>query len=253
LSRKRSDRRQNRRERSDSKSFKPRSTNKSPFQEGCIKPIYARTVGQEEFIDTVKAKELTLVNGLAGTGKSFISFGMAIHYRLTDPNIKRIVIVRPVIPSGSDDLIGFLPGDINEKLRPFTAPLFKDSAYQLFDFGEELSSLEYESMLQNFLLSLDIEVIPLSMLRGRSLANAFIILDESQNCNYEDFRLFLTRIGENSKVIIEGDSSQPDRDDSGFLEIIEKLRGLPEAGVVKLTEADIVRNPLIVKILERLD
>lgn len=215
-------------------------------------PITPKTPGQELLIDAIAKHEITICDGPAGTGKTLISFGSALHYRESDHRYKRIIIVRPVLPSGDDDEIGYLPGDINEKLGPYTAPLLRDAASLLIESEDHVSPQEYDEMLKEYLLSLAVEVIPLSMLRGRSLNNAFIILDEAQNCTMKDFELFVTRIGKNCKVIIEGDSSQSDREDSGLIELQDKFEGLSFVKNIRLAHSDIVRNANIAAMLKRL-
>lgn len=215
-------------------------------------PILPKTRGQETLIDAIKNHEITICDGPAGTGKTLISFGSALHYRESDHRYKRIIIVRPVLPSGDDDEIGYLPGDINEKLGPYTAPLLRDAASLLIECDDYASPQEYDELLKEYLLSLAVEVIPLSMLRGRSLNNAFIILDEAQNCTMKDFELFVTRIGKHCKVIIEGDSSQADREDSGLVELQDKFEGLSFVKNVRLETSDIVRNANIAAMLKRL-
>jgi phosphate starvation-inducible PhoH-like protein len=175
-----------------------------------------------------------------------------LHYRVSEKNIKRIVIVRPTIPAGDDDDIGYLPGDLNEKMGPFIAPFVRDSAPLLIETPGYMNPQEYKQFVENFLTSLDIEIVPLMFMRGRTFNNSFVILDEAQNCTKNDFKLFLTRIGKHCKVIIEGDSTQADRDNGYLPELKKDLAYMDHVSIVNLDGKDIVRNPLIAEILKRI-
>lgn len=220
---------------------------------GSLEPLVPRTKGQEEFLDAIRTNDITICDGPSGSGKTLLAFGAALHYRESDYKIKRIVIVRPTLPAGDDDQLGYLPGSLEDKMSPFLLPLIKDSAPLLISTDKSLSPKEQSEFIDNYLGSLDIEVIPFQFMRGRSLNGSFIILDEAQNCTKSDLKLFLTRIGKDSKVVIEGDSNQSDREDSGFGYIQDKLSDMEEVKIVQLGAQDIVRNPLIAKILRRLD
>jgi phosphate starvation-inducible PhoH-like protein len=252
LSRKRTER-PGRRERNETKQFKRKQ---QPSGRGLLgetlQPLVPKTRGQEDLIEAINTSDITICDGPAGTGKTYISFGSALHARLNDPDIRRIVIVRPTIPAGEDDPIGFLPGDLNDKMAPFVAPLMKDSAAQLIHSDYHMDAVEYQEFLNDLVARLDIEIAPLAFIRGRTFNNSFVILDEAQNCTKNDFKLFLTRIGKNSRVIVEGDSSQSDREDGYLTQLQGLLEGMERVSVVKLHSCDIIRNELIAEILRRL-
>lgn len=226
-----------------------------------LAPLEPKSVGQEIFIKAIETKPIVICDGPAGSGKTIISFGSALRSCLYDDDIERIIIVRPTFTSSDEPELGYLPGTLDEKMAPFVAPLLRDSAPLLFRrtsrnsgdqkfidrFGNGRESTSH--LLSRF----DIEIIPLHMMRGRSLHSSFIILDEAQNCSMEDFKLFLTRIGKKSRVIIEGDSTQKDRENGALPLLMKKLVGLDFVGIVKLTSEDIVRNTLICDIIDRLD
>jgi phosphate starvation-inducible protein PhoH and related proteins len=226
-----------------------------------LHPLEPKTVGQEVFLTAIREKPVVICEGPAGTGKTFISFGSALRSYLKDSNILRIVIVRPTIPAGDEPGLGFLPGNIDDKMAPFMAPILRDSAPLLIKkharnagdsrfierFGN--SNSDYiASMLSRF----DIEIVPLHLMRGRSFHNSFVILDEAQNCTMGDFKMFLTRVGRKSTVIIEGDATQKDRAGGSLPELMQRLDGLPMVECVKLTSEDIIRNPMISDIIDRL-
>lgn len=236
-----------RREREDKK-----KNNKKASVLGNLQPIEPQTPGQAELLDAIAANRIVICDGPAGTGKTFISFGSALHARLDDHRINKIVIVRPVIPAGEDDLLGYLPGDLNEKMRPFIAPLMKDAAPQLIEGDSYMDALDYQRFLAEVIARLDLEIVPLAFMRGRTFNNAFVILDEAQNCTKNDFKLFMTRIGKDSRIIIEGDSTQCDRDDGYLAQLQVDFKGMRDTAVVKLDDRDIVRDELIAEIIRRL-
>lgn len=237
------------------KKTKPKKGRQQVLQDivNCVNP---KTEGQQQYIDSIEDNQVCLCDGPAGTGKTFISFGMALNYYATEDYISRIVIVRPTIPAGDDQELGYLPGDLRDKMGPFIAPLVRDSAPALMK-TDKLRRLapgwSGGDMTHLIFHAFDIEIVPLAYMRGRTFHNSFVILDEAQNCTMRDFKLFLTRIGRNSKVVIEGDSSQKDRAGGSLDILIDKLEGVNEIGVVRLKERDIIRNPLIADILKRLD
>lgn len=239
--------------RKDSRGPVRRKPDQPPVRLGLLQPLIPKTRGQEDLLDSIRQKQITICDGVAGTGKTFLSFGSALHARESDKNIKRVVIVRPTLPAGDDDDIGFLPGSLEDKMGPFVAPLIKDSAPLLIEADVHLNATEYKEFVESYLKAIDIEIVPLAFLRGRTFNNAFIILDEAQNCTEADFKLFLTRIGKNSKVVIEGDSTQSDREDGYLSQLQDLLADMPEIGIVHLEGTDIVRNPLISDILRRFD
>lgn len=220
---------------------------------GLLNKVVPKTAGQEIFLDAIEQNEIIICNGPAGSGKTYLTFGVALDYYFSGL-CKRIVIVRPTLSAGDDDNIGYLPGDLHDKMSPFLAPLIKDSGSQLLkpELFRTFGNRGIIDPLLSILTKIDIEIVPLAFIRGRSFHNAFCILDEAQNCTVSDLKLFLTRIGRNTKTIIEGDSTQSDRDDSGLIDVMQRLQGLEKIGVVQMTEMDIIRNPLITQILRRL-
>jgi len=191
-----------------------------------LHPLESKTAGQEIFLTAIREKPVVICDGPAGTGKTFIAFGSALRAYLNDSNILRIVIVRPTIPAGDEPGLGFLPGNIDDKMAPFMAPILRDSAPLLIKKKH--------------------------LMRGRSFHNSFVILDEAQNCTMGDFKMFLTRVGRKSTVIIEGDATQKDRDGGALPELMKRLEGLSMVACVKLHSEDIIRNPMISDIIERL-
>jgi len=227
-----------------------------------LHPLEPRTVGQEIFLKAIQEKPVVICDGPAGTGKTFISFGSALRAHVEDKDIFRIVIVRPTIPAGDEPGLGFLPGSLDDKMAPFMAPILRDSAPLLIKkiqrnpsesrFIERFGNPNSD-YIANVLSSFDIEIVPMHLMRGRSFHNSFVILDEAQNCKMEDFKLFLTRIGRKSRVIIEGDATQKDRQGGALPELMSRLQGLPMVENVKLAPEDIIRNSMISDILKRLD
>ena len=223
--------------------------------------ISPQTNGQQRLLDAIKESVVVICDGPAGTGKTFISFGSALKLYLDDPSIQRIVIVRPTIGAGDEPRLGFLPGTLNDKMAPFLAPILKDSAPLLLKAKTRTSSEESfitrfgnnRSQTDVLLSQFDIETVPLHLMRGRTFNNTFVILDEAQNCSMSDFKLFLTRIGKRSRVVIEGDSTQRDRSDGALPELMSRLENLSCVSTVKLDYTDIVRNKIISDILKCLD
>lgn len=226
-----------------------------------LAPLEPKSVGQEIFIRAIEEKPIVICDGPAGSGKTLISFGSALRSYIYGDEIDRIVIVRPTFTSSDEPELGFLPGTLDDKMAPFVAPLLKDSAPLLFkkpsrSSGDQKFIDRFGNGRENtvsMLAKIDIEIIPLHMMRGRSLHSSFIILDEAQNCSMADFKLFLTRIGRNSRVVIEGDSTQKDRPDGALPALMKKLQGLDFVGIVRLDSNDIVRNNMIADIIDRLD
>jgi phosphate starvation-inducible protein PhoH and related proteins len=209
--------------------------------------IEPRTDGQAEYIDCIDNNEIVICNGLAGTGKTLIAVGHALRLMHEHPlKYKRLIMVRPYIHAQGEDM-GYLPGDIDEKMKPFVAPMF-DSLDYFLNKGE----------IQGLVDSGTIEVIPIAYMRGRTFNNSIIIFDEAQNSRWNHMKMFLTRIGFNTKAIIEGDVSQSDLDedvrgDNGLLVSAEKLEGVRGIGVVNLTQQDVVRSPIVRRILDKLE
>ena len=201
-----------------------------------------RTDNQKEYIRTLAENTVTFCQGVAGSGKTHIAIGMALEYLLED-KVKKIIITRPVVESG--EKIGYLPGTAEEKLHPYLLPL-------LDEVNHFIPSSYYTSLKTNN----KIEIVPLGLMRGRNFHNAFIVADECQNASYDQLKMLLTRIGRESKMILTGDTSQSDLHrhmQGGFYDMISALEGTDGIGVSRLDSSDIVRNPIIGKIISRLD
>ena len=201
-----------------------------------------RTKNQEDCIISIAENVVTVINGCSGTGKTAISCAMASSY-LCDNKVDKIFITRPMVQcSKGNNTLGALKGDINEKFLPYMFPLIDELEYYI---GKE--------QFRILVFSNTIEIIPIELCRGRSLKNTFIIVDEAQNCTYEQIVLMLTRIDKGSKLIIAGDSKQKDIKDNSFEEIIIKLKDLKNLDIVTLGPEDIQRHPIVGNILARLN
>ncbi len=201
-----------------------------------------RTDNQKEYIRTAAENTITFCQGLAGTGKSHIAIGLALEY-LLDNKVSRIVITRPIVEAG--EKIGYLPGSAEEKIHPYLLPM-------LDEVNHFISPAFYASLKTNN----KIEIVPLGLMRGRNFHNCFIVADECQNASYEQLKMLLTRIGQNSKMILTGDIKQSDLSrhlQGGFLDMINALDGVEGIGNIKLASTDIVRNPIISRMLLRLE
>lgn len=206
------------------------------------KPIKPKTLGQKQYVDLIRKKMIVFGIGPAGTGKTYLAMAMAIT-AFKSGEVNRIILTRPAIEAG--EKLGFLPGDLQSKIDPYLRPLY-DALYQI---------MGAESYLHNSEKGL-IEVAPLAYMRGRTLDNAFIILDEAQNTTPAQMKMFLTRIGFGSKVIITGDQSQKDLPSgaaSGLDVAIKVLKKIDDIGFCFLTSTDVVRHPLVQKIVEAYD
>ena len=206
------------------------------------KPIKPKTLGQKRYVDAIKKNTITLGIGPAGTGKTYLAMAMAIQ-AFKSGDVGRIILTRPAIEAG--EKLGFLPGDLQSKIDPYLRPLY-DALYQI---------MGAESYLHNSEKGL-IEVAPLAYMRGRTLDNAFIILDEAQNTTPAQMKMFLTRIGFGSKVIVTGDQSQKDLPAgavSGLDVALRVLKKIDDIGVCYLTSTDVVRHPLVQKIVQAYD
>ncbi len=203
------------------------------------RPIKPKTVGQKEYIDSIESNMITFGIGPAGTGKTYLAMAMAIRaFRAEE--VSRIILTRPAIEAG--EKLGFLPGDLQSKIDPYLRPLY-DALYDI---------MGAEAFLKNSEKGL-IEVAPLAYMRGRTLDNAFIILDEAQNTTPSQMKMFLTRIGFGSKVVVTGDRTQKDlpRDEKSGLDVACRvLRKISDIGMCELTSRDVVRHPLVQKIVE---
>lgn len=201
-----------------------------------------RTANQKEYIRTVAENVITFCQGVAGSGKTHIAIGMALEY-LLEEKVSKIVITRPVVESG--EKIGYLPGTAEEKIHPYLLPL-------LDEVNHFISTAQYVGLKTNN----KIEIVPLGLMRGRNFHNSFIVADECQNASYDQLKMLLTRIGNNSKMVLTGDVSQSDLHrhmQGGFYNMISVLEGMEGIGVSRLDHSDIVRNPIIGKIIGRLD
>ena len=206
------------------------------------KPVKPKTMGQKQYVDLIRKKMIVFGIGPAGTGKTYLAMSMAIQ-AFKSGEVSRIILTRPAIEAG--EKLGFLPGDLQSKIDPYLRPLY-DALYQI---------MGAESYLHNSEKGL-IEVAPLAYMRGRTLDNAFIILDEAQNTTPAQMKMFLTRIGFGSKVIVTGDQSQKDLPAgaaSGLDTAIHVLQKIDDIGFCYLTSSDVVRHPLVQKIVEAYD
>ena len=206
------------------------------------KQLKPKTANQDVYIRTICESDVTICVGPAGTGKTSVSVGLACEY-LLNKKVEKIIITRPVVETGRKGL-GFLPGTFDEKIHPYLVPVL-----------EEMGLYLSQSEINSYRNSKTIEVCPLEYMRGRNFHNSFMILDEAQNTTKEQIKMFITRIGRNSKAVINGDVQQSDlpSDLSGALEnCIEKLDGAKGVGIVELEPCDIIRNSIISEIIERL-
>ena len=203
------------------------------------KPIKPKTLGQKKYVDAIREKMITFGLGPAGTGKTYLAMAMAIT-AFKRNEVGRIILTRPAIEAG--EKLGFLPGDLQSKIDPYLRPLY-DALYQI---------MGAESFIKNSEKGL-IEVAPLAYMRGRTLDNAFIILDEAQNTTPAQMKMFLTRIGFGSKVVITGDSTQKDLpagQTSGFDVAVSVVKNLEDISICRLTSRDVVRHPLVQRIVK---
>ncbi len=202
-------------------------------------PVFPRTFGQAAFLDAIRRSELTFGLGPAGTGKTWLAMAMAVSALLKN-EVSRIILTRPAVEAG--EALGFLPGDLQQKILPYLRPLY-DALYEMMP-AEEVPGLVEHGV---------IEVAPLAYMRGRTLNRAFVILDEAQNTTREQMLMFLTRLGFGSKAVVNGDLTQvdlPPHKMPGLLEAEFLLRKVEGVGVVRLTGADVVRHPLVQRIIE---
>ena len=200
--------------------------------------IQCKTLGQREYVAAVREHELTLAVGPAGTGKTYLAMALAV-VAMRNKEVERIVLTRPAVEAG--EKLGFLPGDMTQKVDPYLRPLY-DALYEIM--GVE----SYQRMVERGTL----EVAPLAFMRGRTLSDAFIILDEAQNTTPEQMKMFLTRLGAGSRCIVTGDASQidlPKGKRSGLMEAMEVLRDVDSVSIIELTAKDVVRHELVQKIV----
>ena len=203
------------------------------------KSVIPRSERQKDYVRALRESDITISAGPAGTGKTFLAVAVALTM-LLDKKIERIILSRPAVEAG--ERLGFLPGDMKDKVDPYLRPLY-DSLYDLLDFEKIQKRIEIG----------DIEIAPLAFMRGRTLKNSFAILDEAQNATDTQIKMFLTRIGENSKIVINGDPSQidlPNKNLSGLNKSKKLLSHLSEISVVDFDHSDVVRHPLVSKIVQ---
>ena len=203
------------------------------------KSVIPRSEKQKQYVRALKEKDIVISTGPAGTGKTFLAVAVALTM-LLDKKIERIILSRPAVEAG--ERLGFLPGDMKEKVDPYLRPLY-DSLYDLLDYEKIQKKIEIG----------DIEIAPLAFMRGRTLKNSFAILDEAQNATDTQIKMFLTRIGENTKIVINGDPSQidlPNKSFSGLNRSKKLLSGIKEISAVDFDHSDVVRHPLVSKIVK---
>jgi len=203
------------------------------------KEVRPKTAGQRQFVDSIERNTLTIGIGPAGTGKTFLAVVMAVR-ALKNRDVARLILSRPAVEAG--EKLGFLPGDLREKVDPYLRPLY-DALEDLLD----------GAVVQRYLERGTIEVAPLAYMRGRTLSDAFVILDEAQNATADQLKMFLTRLGSGSKMVINGDVTQidlPSGARSGLRDAARRIGDLEDIGVVELDETDVVRHALVAKIIK---
>jgi len=224
------------------KNFEVEESNVKSFKQLIKTPkksVIARSEKQSEYIKALKENDIVMSLGPAGTGKSFLAVSVAITL-LMEKKIDRVILSRPAVEAG--EKLGFLPGDMKEKVDPYLRPLY-DALYELF--GQDKIDKKIDTG--------EIEIAPLAFMRGRTLKNCFAILDEAQNATETQIKMFLTRIGENSKLVVNGDPSQVDlinKRDSGLIKSKKILRDLKEIKIIEFDHNDVVRHPLVSKIIK---
>ncbi len=204
--------------------------------------IRPRTQGQKQYLDVINDYDVTLAIGPAGTGKTYLAMAVAVS-ALLNRQVKRLVLTRPAVEAG--ERLGFLPGDLAQKVNPYLRPLY-DALYSMVDMERARRLIDQEC----------IEVAPLAFMRGRTLDNSFVILDEAQNTTVDQMMMFLTRLGHHSKAVVTGDITQvdlPPNTPSGLVDARRVLQNLKGIGVVHLTNQDVVRNPLVQQIINAYD
>lgn len=220
-----------------------RTASKGEFEEVIVfgtsgKPIRARTVNQLLLIHDYKANDLIIAEGPAGTGKTYTSIALAVR-ALKEREVKKIILTRPAVEAG--ERLGFLPGDMKEKLDPYLQPLY-DALHDMLPFKK----------LETWIEDGTVQIAPLAFMRGRTLENAFVILDEAQNATISQLKMFLTRMGVSSKFIMTGDSTQvdlPRKSESGLIQAMRILGGIEGISIIRFDERDIVRHKLVKSIV----
>ena len=204
------------------------------------KPIKAKTIGQQKYVDAIKNNTVTIGVGPAGTGKTYLAVAAAVA-AFREKQINRIVLTRPAVEAGES--LGFLPGDMKEKVDPYLRPLY-----------DALNEFLGADTVEKYIEKEVIEIAPLAFMRGRTLNDAVVILDEAQNTIQSQMKMFLTRMGKNAQMIINGDVSQIDlikKKDSGLIQACAILQGIDGIEILYLDQSDVVRNPLVQKIIDR--
>ena len=201
--------------------------------------VIPRSKGQKEYVKALKNNQIIMSMGPAGTGKTYLAIAVALTM-LLEKKVERIILSRPAVEAG--EKLGFLPGDMKDKIDPYLRPLY-DSLYDLIDY----------EIIQKKIENGEIEIAPLAFMRGRTLKNSFAILDEAQNATETQIKMFLTRIGENSRLVVNGDPSQidlPNKSQSGLIKSQHILKNINEISIINFDHNDVVRHPLVVKIVE---
>ena len=201
--------------------------------------VIPRSERQKKYVRALKESDIIISTGPAGTGKTYLAVAVALSM-LLEKKVERIILSRPAVEAG--ERLGFLPGDMKDKIDPYLRPLY-DSLYDLLDYDK----------IQRKIESGAIEIAPLAFMRGRTLKNSFAILDEAQNATETQIKMFLTRIGENSKLVVNGDPSQidlPNKNQSGLIKSQSILKGIKEISVINFDHQDVMRHPLVTKIVE---
>ena len=201
--------------------------------------VIPRSKKQKEYVKALKTNQIIMSLGPAGTGKTYLAVAVALSM-LLEKKVERIILSRPAVEAG--ERLGFLPGDMKEKIDPYLRPLY-DSLHDMFDYDK----------IQRKMETGEIEIAPLAFMRGRTLKNCFAILDEAQNATQTQIKMFLTRIGENSKLVVNGDPSQidlPNKSQSGLVQSKNILKGIKEISIINFDHNDVIRHPLVTKIVE---
>lgn len=217
--------------------------NKKPRKQKFSIVVEPKTNGQAIYIDSIKNNEITICNGKAGTGKTLLAVGVALSLLKENPLLyNRIVMIRPAITAGGEDL-GYLPGGIDDKMMPFILPMLDSLKFYL-------RNSDVMTMMANG----TVEISPISYMRGRTYNNCIMIFDEAQNSTIEQMKMVVTRIGFNTKLIIEGDVSQSDiinKEKNGLADVIKRFSGIDGIGICSLSSSDVVRSPILNKILQK--
>lgn len=203
------------------------------------KNVFAITSTQNRYLKTIAEKDVTFGIGVAGTGKTYLAVAAAVN-AFIEKRVAKIILTRPAVEAG--EKIGFLPGDIKDKIDPYLQPLY-DALYEMLP----------SENIERYMATREIQIAPLAFMRGRTLSNAFVIVDEAQNATRNQMKMLLTRLGQGSKMCITGDLTQidlPVHSQSGLIDAIERLKNLPEIGIVRFNSGDVVRHPLVAKIID---